>query len=284
MPSPDPFLRHLHECNQATLPGNRTLFRLAGKKAGWIDPVLAPTLAQSDSIRQTEAGFALDDPGQLEALGNTLANQGLYKPHNELFDVAPDPDSDRAEARIDRGALPLFGFRARGVHMNGLVRRKDGLFLWVGHRAATKRLDPGKLDHLVAGGVSAGLSPDEALRKEAAEEASMPADIVARASHTARLVYTIARPEGLRRDILHCYDLELPETFHPAPADGEVDHFSLMSIHEVFERVRDTNDFKFNVNLVLTDLFLRERLIDPDSTTGQELRRGLDNGLVPEPD
>ena len=65
------------------------------------------------------------------------------------------------------------------------------------------------------------------------------------------------RPEGLRRDLLHCYDLVLPEDFVPHPQDGEVSGFELWPIEQVLERVRDTEEFKFNVNLVLIDLFLR---------------------------
>lgn len=278
----DPFLRHLQACNQATLPGGRTPFFLAGHQTGWVSPEIAPELHRR-GLTTADGALALDDPSQLESLGEQLAQDGFYRSHHELFDVSPDPDSETAEGRIDRGALPLFGFRARGVHMNGLVRRSGGLHLWVGHRAKTKRLDPGKLDHLVAGGISAGLTPFEALKKEAAEEASISDEMASQARHVARISYILARPEGLRRDILHCFDLELPESFEPLPADGEVDHFTLMPLREVFECVRETDDFKFNVNLVLIDLFLREGLISPESEIGRTLRSGLDHGLVPDP-
>jgi thiamine pyrophosphokinase len=65
------------------------------------------------------------------------------------------------------------------------------------------------------------------------------------------------RAEGLRRDRLHCYDLMLPESFEPHPVDGEVAGFELWPIQRVFDAVRDTDEFKFNVNLVLIDLFER---------------------------
>ncbi len=69
------------------------------------------------------------------------------------------------------------------------------------------------------------------------------------------------RPEGLRRDWVHCYDLILPQDFMPRAADGEVEAFELWPLTRVFEAVRDTDDFKFNVNLVLIDLFIRQGLI-----------------------
>jgi hypothetical protein len=47
----------------------------------------------------------------------------------------------------------------------------------------------------------------------------------------------------------------------PQPADGEVAGFELWPIRRAFETVRDTDDFKFNVNLVMIDLFIRQGLI-----------------------
>jgi 8-oxo-dGTP pyrophosphatase MutT (NUDIX family) len=164
-------------------------------------------------------------------------------------------------ARLDRGALPGFGVLAEGVHLNGLVRRNDGIHVWVARRAADKALDPGKLDHIVAGGVPSGLTPGETLVKEAEEEAAIPASLARRAVPVALIAYAMERPEGLRRDRLHCYDLDLPEDFCPRAADGEVEAFELWPIAAVLQEVRDTDRFKFNVNLVLIDLLLRQGLI-----------------------
>ncbi|MFS8370207.1 NUDIX hydrolase [Acetobacter indonesiensis] len=280
MPSDDtPFLRHLRQCNTAVVPGNRFAFSLGGQPAGWIDPAIADRLEQEGLGSRTE-GFALADPADLETLGEKLAHEGFYRSHHELFDVRLDVGQP-AIARIDRGALPLFGLVAIGVHMNGLVRKQNGLYLWTGRRARNKRLDPGKLDHLVAGGVPADHSPAEALLKEAAEEASIAPEIAAQAQEVSRIVYALNRPEGLRRDILYCYDLFLPEDFTPEAADGEVESFSLIKLEEAFELVRETDEFKFNVNLVLIDLFLRNGLINPTSPEGQALQRGLASGLSP---
>ena len=150
------------------------------------------------------------------------------------------------------------------MHLNGLVRRADGLHLWVARRAADKRLDPGKLDHLAAGGVPAGLSPRETLAKEAAEECGLPAALAAQAREVAVISYVMERPEGLRRDRLHCYDLELPEDFVPRPVDGEVAGFELWPVARAIETARHTDDFKFNVPLVLIDLARRLGLVAGD--------------------
>ncbi|MBV8456861.1 MAG: DUF4743 domain-containing protein, partial [Acetobacteraceae bacterium] len=40
----DGFLRHIHACNNAVLPGWRIPFQLAGHQVGWVLPELAEIL------------------------------------------------------------------------------------------------------------------------------------------------------------------------------------------------------------------------------------------------
>ncbi len=184
--------------------------------------------------------MTLTDAAALPAIARRLSDAGCYRWRREAFDIRAEPDGP-VLAQLDRGALPSFGVMAVGVHVNGLVRRRDGLHVWIARRAANKLLDPSKLDHIVAGGVSAGLSPAETLVKEAAEEATIPASLACRAVEVATITYAMERPEGLRRDRLHCYDLELPEDFRPNAADGEVEAFELWPIARVAQTVRDTD-------------------------------------------
>jgi 8-oxo-dGTP pyrophosphatase MutT (NUDIX family) len=207
-------------------------------------------------VRRLADCVVLDEPGALAAIARGLADSGLYRWRGEAFDVRALPDGP-ALAQIDRGAIPSFGIRAAGVHVNGLVHRADGVHLWVARRAKDKLLDPGKLDHIVAGGIPAGLGPMETLVKEADEEAAIPADLASAAVPVGTIEYAMERHEGLRRDILYCYDLALPADFVPKPTDGEVEAFELWPIAQVVETVRSTEAFKFNVNLVLVDLFAR---------------------------
>ena len=245
-------MRHITACNNVRLPGRRVPFHLDGEPVGWVLPDAA-AVAGTDI-----AASAL--PGLMPR----LVAAGLCHWRDEAFDVRARPDGP-VLGTVDRGALPVLGIEAVGVHLNGLVRRADGLHVWVARRAADKKLDPGKLDHLVAGGVSAGLSPHETLVKEAAEEAGLPEPLVAGAVLRGTISYVMERPEGLRRDRLLCYDLDLPESFEPQPVDGEVSGFELWPISRVFETVCETDLFKFNVNLVLIDLFLRLALVtDPE--------------------
>jgi 8-oxo-dGTP pyrophosphatase MutT (NUDIX family) len=129
------------------------------------------------------------------------------------------------------------------VHVNGLVRRADGLHLWVAVRARDKSIAPGKLDNIVAGGIPAGLSPEETLVKEAAEEAGIPPELAATARPAGRIGYVMAWHEprqarGMRRDTLHVFDLDVPEGFVPRPGDGEVERFELWPVGRVFAAVR----------------------------------------------
>jgi len=114
--------------------------------------------------------------------------------------------------------------------------------------------------------------------KEAAEEAAVPAGIAAGARRVGVISYAMERFEGLRRDRLYCYDLELPQDFRPHAADGEVDSFELWPIERVLAAVRDTDDFKFNVTLVLIDLFLRQGLIS--GPPADRLRAELSSGRL----
>jgi len=271
-PDLDGYLRHIRACHNARLPGARLPFLIGSQQVGWVAPALADALRADPEIVETAAGLSLADPSALPRVNRALADRGLFHWRGEAFDVRATSDGP-VLAQLDRGALPAFGVVSVGAHLNGFVRRADGLNLWVARRAASKALDPGKLDHLVAGGVPAGLSPDETLIKEAAEEAAIPSVMARQARRVGLIAYAMERPEGLRRDRLHCYDLELPEDFRPHAADGEVESFELWPVARVQETVRDTDEFKFNVTLVLIDFFIRHGLIT--GQVAEYLRRAL---------
>ncbi|MDT7951049.1 MAG: NUDIX domain-containing protein [Acetobacteraceae bacterium] len=247
-------IRHILACNNAQLPGDRWPVWLDGEHVGWVRHAIAEQAA--------ELGAGLDESGltlrreQVAPLTSALAARRLFRWRDEAFDLRADPDGP-ALAQIDRGALPLFGLGAIGVHLNGLV----GDRLWVARRSRGKPLDPGKLDHLVAGGVAAGDTVTSTVLKEAAEEACLPPALAANARAVGRIRYAMERAEGLRRDTLFCFDLELPAGFEPRAADGEVEAFELWPLERVLETVRRSDDFKFNVNLVLIDLFIRRGLV-----------------------
>ncbi len=151
------FQRHVRACNNATLPGGaasvpdrRRACRMGfgrGSLRRWRE--CPGSNASGDRV-------TLTDPAALPGIARDLSVRGLYRWRDEAFDVRARPEGP-ALTQIDRGAIPSFGIQAVGVHVNGLVCRADGLHLWIARRAMDKQLDPGKLDHIVAGGVPAGL-------------------------------------------------------------------------------------------------------------------------------
>jgi len=278
--------RHLQACNNTPSPAPRLPFGIQGEHVGWIMPEVVQALtffprdvhfdgrgvSLAGRLRgAAQAGIAL------QRLAGHLADRGFLRIRGEMFDVRPEAEGP-VLATLDRGAIPCFGVIGQGVHLNGLVRRADGLHVWVGVRARNKAVAPGQLDNIVAGGMPAGLSALECLVKEADEEAGMAPELAACARRTGRISYILTNAEGLRRDVLHVYDIDLPEDFVPRPNDDEVERFELWPAARLLECVRETEDVKFNVNLVLIDLFLREGLIDEQSQEGRALRAGLNAG------
>ena len=254
------FQRHIDACNNAVLPGRRLSLVIGADVVGFVAPKFAAELRAFAGFAVNAETVTLTDAAVLPNVAQILAGRGFYRFRREAFDVRARPGG-AVLTTIDRGALPAFGVMAEGVHVNGLVGREDGLHLWVARRAANKPLDPGKFDHITAGGISAGMGPMDTLIKEAGEEAAIPAELAATAGKVSEISYAMERPEGLRRDLLHCYDLQVPESFTPRAADGEVESFELWPIARVVETVRATDNFKFNVNLVLIDLFSRLGLL-----------------------
>ena len=265
--------RHVEACNNIASPAHLIPFRVGEAQVGWLGAELAralaffPGLVHFDGRGAALAGRLRGEGARtaaLEKLATSLAGRGHFRLRGEAFDVRATPDGP-VLARLDRGALPAFGVISQGVHVNGFVRRPDGLHLWVAWRSRSKPVAPGQMDHVVAGGIPAGLSPEECLVKEAEEEASLPAELAARAVPAGRISYVMANEEGLRRDVLHCYDLELPEGVVPRPRDGEVERFELRPAAEMLRIVAEggpgANGVKFNVNLVLAEFFLRHGML-----------------------
>ncbi len=277
----DPFARHIAACNNLPSPAGYLPFRIGEAQVGWLAPEAARVLTfHPEDVHFDGGGVSLasglrGSAARTAALGRlaaALAGAGIGRIRGEMFDVRAAPEGP-VLATVDRGVLPALGIISQGVHVNGLVRRGDGLHLWVGWRAKDKAVAPGQLDNVVAGGIPAGFDAERCLVKEAEEEASLPADLAVTAWRVGRVSYVMRNEEGMRRDVLHLYDLDVPEGVVPRPNDDEVERFELLPIARVVEAVRDGDAVKFNVNLVLLDLFLREGLVaDP----GGSLRAGLD--------
>jgi 8-oxo-dGTP pyrophosphatase MutT (NUDIX family) len=207
-----------------------------------------------------------------------VAERRVPKWRNETFDVAPRW-GERPIFRLDRGAVPFFGVRAYGIHLNGYRRDGDRYSLWIGRRASNKQVAPGRLDNIVAGGIGNGYGAAATLAKEAEEEAAIDAGLIARAVPSGALTYRMETKTGIRDDVMFVYDLEVPADFVPQNHDGEIASFELMPLDEILERIRTTGDFKFNVNLVILDFAVRHGVLRPDDPEYLDVANGLHRPL-----
>jgi hypothetical protein len=207
-----------------------------------------------------------------------VAEKRVPKWRNETFDVAPRWGAP-AVFRLDRGAVPFFGTRAYGVHLNGYLWESGSLHLWVGRRAPDKRVAPDKLDNIVAGGIGNGHGLQETLLKEGVEEASIPRNLTSDALPAGVVSYRMESELGVRDDVLFVFDLEMPADFVPKNQYGEIAHFELMPASAVLDRVRTSDDFKFNVNLVILDFALRHGILRPDDLEYLDVATGLHRPL-----
>lgn len=277
------WLTHIVRCNNADLGRYRRL-EIAGSAVGHVRIDRVARLLALDGFEAAGDGVRLapaepaDRDAALAAAAETLAAEGAIQAlRGELYAVRPSWGAPLI-ARLDRAAAPWFGIRTWGVHMNGYVRRADGLHLWIARRARDKPTYPGELDNTVAGGLPADLDPFENLVKECAEEASIPAALARQARPVGVISYVYEEPGGVKPDQQFCWDLELPSDFVPENADGEIEAFMLMPVAEVMALVRDTTELKFNCALALIDFFLRHGLIGPDDPDYTALCHGLRRG------
>jgi 8-oxo-dGTP pyrophosphatase MutT (NUDIX family) len=262
-------LRHVEACNRFD-PTDYRRFCISSHAIGWVGAESADFLEARGLAKRTEDGVGIAGGGfigvsaHLAEITAALDEARLMAPRRGEMTPVLRKWGAGACAEIDRAGLPGLGLPAFGIHVNGFVRTDMGLHLWVGHRAKDRQVAPGKLDHLVAGGIAMGYGAAETVIKEAEEEAGLTAEIASLARPVSQVTYRLSLPEGMRNDTLFIYDLELPQGVVPVGNDGEVERFELMPIARVIEILRETDDFKFNVNLVLIDFLARHGLIDAD--------------------
>ncbi len=259
-------------------------FRVGDRKIGHMRRDFADRLAEFPSVfHRDESGIAiaahLDRPDYRSAAIDTamreLKERGLVPGwRNEMFAIA-ETYAGPTLFELERALVPAFGVKAYGVHLNGYVRLDGEIHLWVARRSADRPIEPGKLDHLVAGGLPAGIRPFDNLIKEAAEEAGLPKEWARRAKPAGALSYRMTLDGSLRDDTLFVYDLELPFDFRPRNQDGELSGFELWPLARVESVLAASEDFKFNVALVVIDFMIRHGHLTPQRPDYVDLCLGL---------
>jgi 8-oxo-dGTP pyrophosphatase MutT (NUDIX family) len=285
------YLRHLAACNRFD-PGAFVPFLVEGARIGFIRRDRLPVLQSFPKVFEVSADKVALQPGlageaaiteALATVGHWLVERGLAPSlRAEPFD-ATRRWGGTPLFQVDRALVPFFGIRGYGCHLNGIVEGdgSDALRLWIGRRSANKKIAPNKLDNIVAGGISAGYDALETLVKEAEEEAGMAPELARRARPVGAILYRFQLEEGMRDDVLFLYDIDLPAGFRPENQDGEFAEFMVLPAAECLRIVAETEDFKFNVNLVLIDFGLRHGLIGPEHPEYLDIVSGLRGGFIP---
>ena len=256
--------------------GDYVALRIGGHTVGWLDPTRAARLSAFASVfdrADGEIGLAatLNDcatrTAAVEDVARVLAGEGLLSAwRDERYAVAVEFGAPPL-VDIERAAARYFGIRTYAVHINGLVRESGGLRMWLARRSPTKAIDPGLLDNLVGGGIATGYGVLETLRKEAWEEAGIPADVAARARPQGSIDICRPQPQGLQRETVFVYDLELDADFRPANQDGEAVEHRQLTMAEAAELIADNGEgvVTADASLVILDCLLRHGALGPDS-------------------
>lgn len=231
-------------------PGHHVPFFAAGRHVGWLRPELAARLAAWPGVFKSNADqVSLLNKDALTQVVEQLAQEGFIPGwRDERYGIAGLFEIERAAARP-------FGLTTYAVHVNGISF--DEKSMWVARRSATKPIDPGMLDNLIGGGISAGLSLEETLIKEAWEEAGIGPELAssARRGGTVRILREV--PEGVQSEVISVYDLALPADFVPKNQDGEVSEFQCLGFNDVLRLLRDSDEFTLDATLVAMDYFNR---------------------------
>ena len=256
--------------------GDYVALRIGGHTVGWLDPTRAARLSAFASVFDRADGeirlaARLSDcaarTAAVEDVARVLAGEGLLSAwRDERYAVAVEFGAPPL-VDIERAAARYFGIRTYAVHINGLVRGGGGLRMWLARRSPTKAIDPGLLDNLVGGGIATGYGVLDTLRKEAWEEAGIPADVAARARPQGSIDICRPQPQGLQRETVFVYDLELDADFRPANQDGEAVEHRQLTMAEAAELIADNGDgaVTADASLVILDCLLRHGALGPDS-------------------
>jgi 8-oxo-dGTP pyrophosphatase MutT (NUDIX family) len=257
--------------------GEYVAFRIGDHAVGWLDPARAARLSAFASVFDCATGeirlaATLADCGArtaaLEEVTRALAGEGQLSAWRDEryavaagFGAAPLVDIERAAARY-------FGVRTYAVHVNGLVHSgSGGVEMWLARRSRTKAIDPGLLDNLVGGGIATGYGVLDTLRKEAWEEAGIPAGVAARARPQGSIDICRPQPQGLQRETVFVYDLELDAGFSPANQDGEAIEHRQLTLSDAARLIAadDGDDaVTADASLVILDCLLRHGALGPD--------------------
>ncbi len=152
---------------------------------------------------------------------------------------------------IERAAARFLGTTTYAAHANGYCGAGADCEMWIPRRAATKPIDPGMLDNLIGGGMSAGIPPLQTIVREAREEAGIPENLARNAIAAGTIELLREVPEGVQSEQIFVFELELSRDFQPHNEDGEVAEFRRVPVSEVIAMLRGGANFTLDASLVM---------------------------------
>ena len=198
-------------------------------------------------------GKPKDISDSLSQMANSLRISGFIPSwRNEEF--AWVDQSGHKFFRLERAAFRTFGLRSMATHINGYTKSHT---LWLGRRSENKPTDPGLLDNIAAGGITADETPWVSARRELWEEAGVPLSIAENIEPVGCIHMRRPIPSrGFHDEQLFIYDLELTQNFIPTNHDGEVSGFIEVSYAEAAARIL-ADEFTIDAAFVTADFILR---------------------------
>lgn len=155
---------------------------------------------------------------------------------------------------IERAAVRPLGITTHAVHL--AAQTADGHH-WVQQRALDKSVDPGLLDTLMGGMISATDTLETALQRETWEEAGLQLTELHSLQNGGCL--TTGRPSpdgggtGYLVEHIDWYYCTVPAGVRPVNQDGEVELFALLPRDELLHRMQH-NDFTIDAALILAQV------------------------------
>ena len=241
-------------------PELRTL-TIGTHSVGWVPPTIADFLCANAShfVGDAHTLRLVDDGLDVRARSALLFEAALRLRDAGLVrgwrDEALAIRARRGEAllaTIERAACRALGITTEAVHLNAFA--DDGT-LFVARRSLHKTIDPGLWDNLVGGMVPADETLEQALEREAWEEAGLELDRLE--VHRGRS-FQMRRPvpEGYQSEWIHVYETTLPSETHCANQDGEVSAIERRPLGDVVDAI-ERSEFTLEAALVTLESLLR---------------------------
>ena len=254
-------------------PGNFVRFDCGTEAIGWIRRSLAGRLTSWPEIFESSAASIQLRPAaeavlsaRLAAVATALARDGMIRGWRGETYAVRAKEGGTPLFHLERAAMRFFGLTSSAAHLNGFFFKGENPSIWIARRAATKSIDPGMFDKLVAGGVTSGQDAWQTLLRESGEEAGIAPVLAAKARPAGVLRACREVPEGLESEVLYVFDLALPAEFAPRNTDGEVSEFLPLHARALLDRIA-RGEMTIEAGLVAVDFVLRHELVaDSDGT------------------